>query len=355
MRAVVEKLLPQVMQGRGAGTVDDVIWGISAAIFAATEGATETGFNRSFISRADGAWLDEHGAERRLVRAPNEPDAAYAARIRTFEDAVTSAAIAAAVNSLLETGEVVLHEFYQDGIFAMPTGATTTASNPTHTAAPIVLSSTPAIWWTWYPPRAPQGYVPFGNAPLEDVGLPLKPGSIVVQDHGPLAQTLTDSDNADGTGELIGDKYPSATTRIHYATGEALIVFAQPTAGPVTISSDYLTSPFQTAFAGQWPYASRNGFRLYIPRQGVGAIVDTGNGGFATPTGGGLAETFAVPTGDVDNYGAAFANGGSPAAAALYQRIAALVETIRAAGIPAEYFVGDPGIAVPQRASAFAP
>jgi hypothetical protein len=66
--------------------------------------------NQTFISLAEGSWLDEHARERGLERLSGEDDETLRARVQVFEERVTPPAILARANSLLKTGEAELIE-----------------------------------------------------------------------------------------------------------------------------------------------------------------------------------------------------------------------------------------------------
>lgn len=61
----------------------------------------QTWLDATYILRATGFWLDQHAKDRNLARQSGESDAALRLRIRSYADAVTAPAIAAAVNALL--------------------------------------------------------------------------------------------------------------------------------------------------------------------------------------------------------------------------------------------------------------
>lgn len=350
-RAHVERIAPAWMQDLAPGAADALLHGL-AAIWAEVEGALETQHGRGFIQVADGAWLDAHGKERNVRRLSGESDTSYSDRIRQFDDAVTRDAILAAVDSMLGAGQARMHEFRRDGAFLCGQGATVAIANPTDDAVPIALTTPPVNWWTWWPYTLTAEHIPFGTRPTDPaIKLPIVPGTFVATDLG-LGQVITDSDNGDGTGDLIGDVLPSATSKIHYATGELLVAFATATSGPVTFESSYPGPLCKTLFLGQYLYEGRPGFRLFLPRQGVAAIV--GNAGFLTAQGSGAKDSFLVANGSGSNEGAMFLGGVVPNAADLYRRIVELVERIRAAGIDAEYLIDSADGETPQSESDFA-
>jgi hypothetical protein len=88
-----------------------------AAIMARIEAAIETLHGRTFITTADGAWLDQHGTERGILRFDGESDADYRARIQLIEDQVTKPAILAAVDAILQVGTAELEEHGSDGLW----------------------------------------------------------------------------------------------------------------------------------------------------------------------------------------------------------------------------------------------
>ena len=98
--------------------VEDAVLRTMAAIFERTEGAIATLHDRTFIGRADGSWLDEHGQERGIYRLTAETDENYRPRILAIEDKVTKPAIEAGVSAILVSGVATVEEHLPDGAFA---------------------------------------------------------------------------------------------------------------------------------------------------------------------------------------------------------------------------------------------
>jgi hypothetical protein len=72
----------------------------------------------SFLLKANGFWLDQHARDRGTRRQENESDEALAARLRTFEDAVTAPALEDVVQAILDAegiiGDAAIMELRRD-------------------------------------------------------------------------------------------------------------------------------------------------------------------------------------------------------------------------------------------------
>ena len=91
---------------------------IAVSMLARIEAAGETLHARTFIDLADGAWLDQHGKERSVLRLEGETDAAYRPRVKQIEDKVTRPAILAAVDAILLVGTSRMEEHLADGAYS---------------------------------------------------------------------------------------------------------------------------------------------------------------------------------------------------------------------------------------------
>ena len=91
---------------------------IAVSMLARIEAAGETLHARTFIDEADGAWLDQHGEERSILRLEGESDEAYRPRVKRIEDKVTKPAILAAVDAILRVGTSRMEEHLADGAYS---------------------------------------------------------------------------------------------------------------------------------------------------------------------------------------------------------------------------------------------
>lgn len=96
-----------------------------AAVWERVQAATQTLHDRTFIDRADGSWLDQHGAERSKPRNTGESDVDYRVRIRTIDEKLIQSIILSEVNAVLVVGTATLveHEVDDPG-FVPPAGTT---------------------------------------------------------------------------------------------------------------------------------------------------------------------------------------------------------------------------------------
>lgn len=82
-----------------------------AAVFALLETSVEEFRDETFITKADGAYLDMHGAERSVPRLPMEVDHPnYDARIRSIVNVSDRVSLKRLVDSLLVVGESTIVE-----------------------------------------------------------------------------------------------------------------------------------------------------------------------------------------------------------------------------------------------------
>lgn len=71
----------------------------------------------TFIETADGGYLDEHGLERSLDRAPGELDPVFRERIRYITNSTSKPAIKRLVDALLTVGECTITEDFDGSVF----------------------------------------------------------------------------------------------------------------------------------------------------------------------------------------------------------------------------------------------
>jgi hypothetical protein len=75
-------------------------------IFQPVKDQMDEWFAKTYISAADGQWLDAHAKDRGTFRQDGELDADLRARIKTIEDTVTKPALLALVNEILAAAGV---------------------------------------------------------------------------------------------------------------------------------------------------------------------------------------------------------------------------------------------------------
>lgn len=90
--------------------VHDALLAGFVAVFHALESYAGWLFDQTFLSRAEGGWLDEHGRERGLERLTGETEEQFRSRVRAIEEKVTPEAIVNRVNAMLAVPEATLYE-----------------------------------------------------------------------------------------------------------------------------------------------------------------------------------------------------------------------------------------------------
>lgn len=88
-----------------------------AKLLASSDTEMRAQFDETFITRAMGAMLDQHGYERGIIRYLNESDANYAERIRNLANVLTPASVYILANAFLLTGIAKLIEHNITGTF----------------------------------------------------------------------------------------------------------------------------------------------------------------------------------------------------------------------------------------------
>jgi hypothetical protein len=89
-----------------------------AAVLEKLELSLDSHYNETFITLAEGAYLDEHGSERNVLRNTGELDhPSYDYRIRNIVNTTNCPAIKAAVDALLQVGTCTIVEDWEGGAF----------------------------------------------------------------------------------------------------------------------------------------------------------------------------------------------------------------------------------------------
>lgn len=88
-----------------------------AAILERLELSLDEHYDETFILKAYGPYLDEHGGERNTPRNAYELDPSYANRIRNIVNTTNCPAIKAAVDALLEVGTSIIREDFEGSPF----------------------------------------------------------------------------------------------------------------------------------------------------------------------------------------------------------------------------------------------
>lgn len=97
-------------------TTEAAIYG-AAAVFDRLSNTLDKHEMQTFICQATGAYLNEHGLERNLLRAPGETDATYQQRIKNITNSSNCPAIKLLVDALLDVGESRILEDEENGVF----------------------------------------------------------------------------------------------------------------------------------------------------------------------------------------------------------------------------------------------
>jgi hypothetical protein len=180
--------------------VEDALLEVIAAAQERVEAAVGTLHNRTYIGRADGAWLDAHGRERRIARIAGESDDAYRPRLLAIEDQVTALAIEAAVNQILLVGTSRVEEHTPDGAYA-----TDTASGSVQSFADLAIAFDGARAFTVF--IAEQLPSENGTAFAIGTGAGTQPQSFAVPSTGASWPTADPGAFADQTQPTQGDIY----------------------------------------------------------------------------------------------------------------------------------------------------
>lgn len=96
--------------------VNDAMWGGLAEVFRCVELELENHIKETYICQAEGGYLDEHGAERNLVRGTaggGELDAAFAQRIKNLVNSTNCPFLQAGIDNILKVGTSKVIDNYQ--------------------------------------------------------------------------------------------------------------------------------------------------------------------------------------------------------------------------------------------------
>ena len=93
-----------------------ILFGI-CAVLEKLDGSLQEHVEETFITMAEGGYLDEHGLERNLHRFTGELDPPFSDRIRNIVNSTNYVALKALVDALLDVGEATLIEDYENTLF----------------------------------------------------------------------------------------------------------------------------------------------------------------------------------------------------------------------------------------------
>lgn len=88
-----------------------------AKVLSLLDASLDDHIQETYICESEGAYLDEHGLERNLVRLAGEIDASFCERVRNIVNSSNCPSIKAIVDALLEVGESTFLEDFKDQSF----------------------------------------------------------------------------------------------------------------------------------------------------------------------------------------------------------------------------------------------